>query len=124
MLVVVAAASLCGFWQASPTSFMAVVRLDFLFLPPLFHFNITDSQDLEALVTFEVTALVISRLSAKEIRSASEAAFHRTGMGKLYELSRNALLLDLRQPPGPQLADIRPILKNIGRNGFNSRYRH
>jgi len=83
---------------------MAVVCLDYLFLPPLFHFNITDSQDWVALGTFEVTALVISRLSAREIRSAREAAFHRTGMEKLYELSRNSLLLDLRQPPGPQLA--------------------
>lgn len=45
MLVVVAAASFCGFWQASLTSLMAVVSLDYLFLPPLFHFNITDSQD-------------------------------------------------------------------------------
>jgi two-component system, OmpR family, sensor histidine kinase KdpD len=104
LLVVVAVAFLCGFWQASLTSLMAVVCLDYLFLPPLFHFNITDSQDWVALGTFEVTALVISRLSAKEIRSASEAAFHRTGMEKLYELSRSSLLLDLRQPPGPQLA--------------------
>jgi two-component system sensor histidine kinase KdpD len=104
MLVVVAMAFLCGFWQASLTSIMAVACLDYLFLPPLFHFNITDSQDWVALGTFEVTALVISRLSAREIRSAREAAFHRTGMEKLYELSRNSLLLDLRQPPGPQLA--------------------
>jgi two-component system sensor histidine kinase KdpD len=104
MLVVVAMAFLCGFWQASLTSIMAVACLDYLFLPPLFHFNITDSQDWVALGTFEGAALVISRLSAREIRSAREAAFHRTGMEKLYELSRNSLLLDLRQPPGPQLA--------------------
>jgi two-component system sensor histidine kinase KdpD len=104
LMVVVAVASLCGFWQASLTSVMAVVCLDYLFLPPLFHFNITDSQDWVALGTFEATALVISRLSAKEIRSAGEAALHRTGMEKLYELSRNSLLVDLRQPPGPQLA--------------------
>jgi two-component system sensor histidine kinase KdpD len=104
LLVVVAVAYLCGFWQASLTSLMAVVCLDYLFLPPLFHFNITDSQDWVALGTFEITALVISRLSAREIRSAREAAFHRTWMEKLYELSRNSLLLDLRQPPGPQLA--------------------
>ena len=104
LMVVVAAASLCGFWQASLTSLMAVVCLDFFFLPPLFHFNITDSQDWVALGTFEATALVISRLSAREIRSAREATFHRTGMQKLYELSRSSLLLDLHQPPGPQLA--------------------
>jgi two-component system sensor histidine kinase KdpD len=103
LLIVVAMASFCGFWQASLTSLMAVACLDFLFLPPIFHFDITDAQDWVALGTFEATALVISRLSAREIRSAREAVFHRTGMEKLYELSRHSLLLDLRQPPGPQL---------------------
>jgi two-component system sensor histidine kinase KdpD len=103
LLIVVAVASFCGFWQASLTSFIAVACLDFLFLPPLLHFNITDPQDSVALVTFEVTALVISRLSTKELRSAREAIFHRTGMEKLYELSRHALLMDLREPPGTQL---------------------
>ena len=114
LLVVVAVAFLCGFWQASLTSLMAVVCLDYLFLPPLFHFNITDSQDWVALGTFEVAALVISRLSAREIRSAREAAFHRTGMEKLYELSRNSLLLDLRQPPGPQLAVLIQRIFGVG----------
>jgi len=103
LLVVVAMASFCGFWRASLTSLMAVACLDFLFLPPLFHFNVTDSQDWVALGTFEATALVISRLSAREHRSIREAAFHRSGMEKLYQLSGNSLLLDLRQPPGPQL---------------------
>lgn len=103
LLIVVAMASFCGFWQASLTSLMAVACLDFLFLPPIFHFDFTDAQDWVALGTFEATALVISRLSAREIHSAREAALHRTGMEKLYELSRHSLLLDLRQPPGPQL---------------------
>jgi two-component system sensor histidine kinase KdpD len=114
LLVVVAVASLCGFWQASLTSLMAVVCLDYLFLPPLFHFNITDSQDWVALATFEGTALVISRLSAREIRSARDAAFHRTGMEKLYELSRNSFLMDLRQPPGPQLAVLIQRIFGVG----------
>jgi two-component system sensor histidine kinase KdpD len=103
LLVVVATASFCGFWQASLASIVAVACLDFFFLPPFFRFNVTDPQDWVALGTFEATALAIGRLSAKEIRSAREAALHRTGMERLYELSRNSLLLDLRQPPGPQL---------------------
>jgi two-component system sensor histidine kinase KdpD len=104
LLVVVAAASLWGFWQASLSSVLAVACLDYFLMPPLFRFNVTDPQDWAALGAFEVTALVISRLSTKEIRSAGEAAFHRTGMEKLYELSRNSVLLDLHAPPGPQLA--------------------
>jgi two-component system sensor histidine kinase KdpD len=104
LLVVVAVAALWGFWPASLTSLLAVACLDYFLMPPLFRFNVSDPQDWAALAAFEATALVISRLSAKEIRSAGEATFHRTGMEKLYELSRNSVLLDLRQPPGPQLA--------------------
>jgi two-component system sensor histidine kinase KdpD len=103
LLVVLAVASFCGFWQASLTSLMAVSCLDYLFLPPIFHFNVTDSRDWAALGAFEATALVISRLSARELRSTREAILHRTGMEKLYELSRNLLLLDWREPPGGQL---------------------
>src|SRR6202453_2276367 len=103
LLVVVAVAALWGFWPASLASLLAVACLDYFLMPPLFRFNVTDPQDWAALGAFETTALVISRLSAKEIRSAWEATFHRTGMEKLYELSRNSVLLDLHQPPGPQL---------------------
>ncbi len=103
MLVVVAMASSFGFWQATLTSILAVACLDYFFLPPILRFNITDQQDWTALLTFEVTALVISRLSAKEVRSAKDAAIHRAGLEKLYELSRNSLWMDLHQPPGPQL---------------------
>jgi two-component system sensor histidine kinase KdpD len=104
LLVVVALASLCGFWQATLTSLVAVACLDYFFMPPLLRFNVSDLRDWVTLGTFETTALVISRLSTREHRSTKEAAFHRSGMEKLYELSGNSLLLDLRQPPGPQLA--------------------
>ncbi len=104
LLVVVAAAALWGFWPASLASLLAVACLDYFLLPPVFRFNVSDPQDWVALAAFEITALVISRLSAKELRSAWEATFHRSGMQKLYELSRSSLLLDLHQPPGPQLA--------------------
>ena len=103
LLVVVATASFCGFWQASLASLVAVACLDFFFLPPFFRFNVTDPQDWVALGTFEATALAIGRLSAKELRSARDAAFHRLGMERLYELSRCSLLMDPHQPPGPQL---------------------
>jgi two-component system sensor histidine kinase KdpD len=64
----------------------------------------TDPQEMVALGAFEVTTIVISRLSARKLRSSREAAVHRVEMEQLYELSRSSLLLDLRQPPGPQLA--------------------
>ena len=115
LLVVVMVAMLSGFWPASLTSLVAAACLDYFFIAPILHFDIADPQDWVALGAFEVTALVISRLSAKELRNAREAAIHRAGMEQLYELSRNSLLLDLRQPPGPQLALL--ILRIFGARG-------
>ena len=104
LLIVVAAASLFGFWQASFTSLVAMLLLDYFFEPPLFSFEVENAGIFVALATFEATALAISRLHGREMQVAREAAIHRAGMEQLYELSRNSLLLDLRQPPGPQLA--------------------
>ena len=103
LLVVVAVATLCGFWPATLTSLAAMACLDYYFTPPIFTFNIDDPQDWVALGTFVVTALIISRLSARERRSAGDAAVQKLEMEKLYELSRNSLLLDMRQEPSPQL---------------------
>jgi two-component system sensor histidine kinase KdpD len=103
LLLVVMMALLCGFWQASITSVLAVGCLDYFFTQPLLHFVMTDPQEVVALGAFEVTTIVISRLSAKELRSSREAAAHRVAMEQLYELSRNSLLLDMHQAPGPQL---------------------
>ncbi|MGA2167793.1 MAG: ATP-binding protein [Terracidiphilus sp.] len=113
LLLVVGLALFCGFWQASLASFVAAACLDYFFTQPLFHFYIADPQDWVALGAFQVTALVISRLSAKELRSAREAAIHRTAMEQLYELSRNSILLDLRQPPGPQLVVLIQRIFNV-----------
>jgi two-component system sensor histidine kinase KdpD len=103
LLLIFSAALLFGFWQASVVSVLAAACLDYFFTQPLFQFQITDPQDWVSLATFELSALLISRLSTKEHQSSSEAFLHRTSMEQLYELSRNSLLLDLRQPPGVQL---------------------
>ncbi len=104
LLVVVAVASFSGFWQASIASVLAVLLLDYYFEPPIFSFEVASPAIFLALATFEVTALAISRLHARELQVEREAAFQRAGMKQLYELSRSTLLLDLRQPPGQQLA--------------------
>ena len=104
LLLVVVVAWMCGFWQASLTSLLAVACLDYFFTQPLFHFYMTDMQEVVSLGAFEVTTILISRLSAKELRSSREAAVHRVGMEQLYELCRNSLLMDLHRAPGSQLA--------------------
>ena len=125
LLLVVMVAALFGFWPASITSLVAVACLDYYFTPPIFTFNISDPQDYVELGAFELTALVISRLSARGLRTAKEAAIHLSEMEQLYELSRSSLLLDLHEPPGPQLCvliqrifDVRAVAvfdMNLGR---------
>jgi len=103
LLLVVTTALYCGFWYASLISILAVACLDYFFVQPIFRFAISDPHNWVALVAFQTTALVIGRLSGKELRSSREAAIHRKEMEQLYELSRSLLLLDLHEPPGPQL---------------------
>jgi two-component system sensor histidine kinase KdpD len=106
LLVVVSVAILCGFWQASVVSILACACLDYFFYPPLFTFNISDSSDWVALGSFEVSALIVSRLSSRERLNSREAHLQRTSMEQLYELSRSTLLINLHQPPGPQLVHL------------------
>ncbi len=106
LLDVVSVAILCGFWQATIVSLLACACLDYFFYPPLLRFTIGDPQDWVALGAFEISALVVSRVSTREQRSTREATLQRTSMEQLYELSRSTLLINLHQAPGPQLTQL------------------
>jgi two-component system, OmpR family, sensor histidine kinase KdpD len=101
-LVIVVAALKLGFWQATVTSLAAVGCLDFLFTQPLFSLK-TDAAGLTALAAFETAALVVSRLSAQVQLQAWIANQQRNNMERLYELARNILLVDRREPTAPQI---------------------
>jgi two-component system sensor histidine kinase KdpD len=113
LLLIIAVSIKCGLWPATILSLTATLCLDYFFLPPILHFDLDDPMDWIALAEFELTALVISRLSAKEMRKTQEASIHRAGMERLYELSSNSLLLDLREAPGPQLVLLIHRLFNV-----------
>ena len=106
LLVVVTEAILCGFWQATIVSILACACLDYFFYPPILVFSISDPQDWVSLGAFEISALVVSRVSSREQRSSREATFQRIAMEQLYELSRSTLLINLHQAPGPQLTEL------------------
>jgi two-component system sensor histidine kinase KdpD len=106
LLVVVTEAILFGFWQATVVSVLACACLDYFFYPPILVFSISDPQDWVSLGAFEISALVVSRVSSREQRSSREATFQRTAMEQLYELSRSTLLINLHKPPGPQLIEL------------------
>lgn len=103
LLVVVTVAILCGFWQATVVSILACACLDYFFYAPILVFSIADPQDWVSLGAFELSALVVSRVSTREQRSSREATLQRTALEQLYELSRSTLLINLHQPPVPQL---------------------
>jgi len=106
LLVVVAVALFYGIWQATFISLFAVSCLNFFFVPPVWTFIVSDARDWIALISFQVCALVASRLSSRESGIAREANHQRAEMEKLYELSRGILVIDLHHPPGPQLTQL------------------
>jgi two-component system sensor histidine kinase KdpD len=106
LLVVVVAALNYGIWQATFISLVAVSCLNYFFIPPVFSFVVADNRDWIAIVSFQVCALIVSRLSSREQKIARDANYQRIQMKKLYELSRGILLFDLPSPPGPQLAQL------------------
>jgi two-component system sensor histidine kinase KdpD len=106
LLIVVGVALAYGIWQATFVSLVAVSCLNYFFIPPVLSFVVADSRDWVALVSFQVCALLVSRLSSREQRMARDANYQRIQMKKLYELSRGILLFDLHTPPGPQLVQL------------------
>jgi two-component system sensor histidine kinase KdpD len=103
LLVVVVASISFGIWQATFLSLFAVTCLNYFFIPPIWSFTVSDDRDWIALVSFQVCALLVSRLASREQKMARDANYQRIQMKKLYELSRGILLFDLHQPPGLQL---------------------
>ena len=106
LLVVVIISLMYGIWQATFVSLIAVSCLNYFFIPPILSFAVADERDWIALVSFQVCALMVSRLSSREQRMARDANYQRIQMKKLYELSRGILLFDLHRPPGPQLVQL------------------
>jgi len=106
LLLVVVFSLFYGVWQATFVSLLAVSCLNFFFVPPTWSFAVSDARDWIALISFQICALVVSRLSSRESRIAREANMQRAQMEKLYELSRGILVIDLHHPPGLQLAQL------------------
>jgi len=103
LLVVVLIAMFSGFWEATFTSLVAVVCLNFFFVPPILSFEVAEPEDWIALVAFEITALLVSRLSTRVRNQAKAELRLRRNTEQLYDLSRRILFLDRRQTVGPHL---------------------
>ena len=112
LLIVVLVAMMSGFWEATVTSLVALTCLNYFFVPPVYTLYVADPQNWVALITFESTALLVSRLSIQREKQARTAILERRRMEKLYELSRRTLLMNPQQSPGSQIvAQIRDVVQ-------------
>lgn len=92
VLTVLAIATRWGLMEAIVASVAAMLCFNFFFLPPIGTLTIADPQNWIALLTFLVTAIVASQLSANAKRREREATARRNEVEKLYELSRAMML--------------------------------
>jgi two-component system sensor histidine kinase KdpD len=111
LLLIVVIALRFGFTAATVASIIAVGYLDYYFIPPVYSLNISHEENAAALITFECTALIVSRLSAQAKLQASIARQQYEERQRLYQLSRGVLLSDPLKPVTSQ------ILKLFADNG-------
>jgi two-component system sensor histidine kinase KdpD len=86
-------------WGLGVSIFMSVISTlvcDYFFFPPIGQFTVTDPQDYVSLVSFLITSVIGSDLSARARRQAEEANKRRNEVEKLYQFSRH--LLNARNP--------------------------
>lgn len=96
LLAVLSASAIGGLGVSVFMSIVAAACVDYYFLPPVGTFNITDTQDWVALISFLITAVIGSDLSARARKQAQEANRRRREVNRLYEFSRQ--LLNARNP--------------------------
>ncbi len=106
LMVVVAVALMFGFWLATLSSVVAVTCLRYLFVNTGVSGFSFDAEGVIALAAFEVTALIITNLSAREQHQQQEAIVHRNAVAKLYEISMEMMLIDPLLTLGPQIVAV------------------
>ena len=104
LIVVLLVAATAHLWVAVTTSVAAVLVFNFFFLPPVGTFTIADPENWIALVAFLVVSLVASHLSAVGRVRTLEAVARRDELGRLFDLSRDVLLITDSQAANASLA--------------------
>jgi two-component system, OmpR family, sensor histidine kinase KdpD len=92
LLVVLATATLSRLWVAIVASIVAMLVLNFFFLPPVGTFTIADPENWVALFSFLIVGIIASKLSATAQDRAREAVARRNEVTRLFDLSRDVLL--------------------------------
>jgi two-component system sensor histidine kinase KdpD len=93
LIVVLLVAATARLWIAVTTSLAAMLTFNFFFLPPVGTLMIADPQNWIALFAFLAVSLVASNLSAVARARTQEAVARREELGRLFDLSRDVLLI-------------------------------
>lgn len=106
LLIVVPVALWCGFWQATIVS-LSAVAIQSSFTAHMARTNpAADPANPIELFAFVLTALVISRLSARVTEHARSSDSWGGQMQDLYEFTRRTLQMNLHVEPGLQLVEL------------------
>src|SRR5262245_6433899 len=92
LLVVLGAATLSRLGVAIVVSIVAMLVLNFFFLPPVGTFTIADPENWVALFAFLIVAVIASKLSDAARERTREAVSRRNEVTRLFDLSRDVLL--------------------------------
>jgi two-component system sensor histidine kinase KdpD len=92
LLVVLLAATLSALWVAIASSVLAIVALNYFFMPPVGTLTIADPENWVALLVLLVVSVIASQLSSSARERAREALARRDELGRLFDLSRDILL--------------------------------
>jgi len=93
LLVVLVVAATSRLWIAVVTSVVAMLCFNYFFFPPVGTFTIADPQNWVSLLAFLAVSLVASNLSAVARARAEEAVGRRNELARLFDLSRDVLVM-------------------------------
>src|SRR5271156_6708579 len=91
LLAILAVSAVWGMAVSVFMSVLAMLSINYFFLPPVGMFTIADPQNWVALVVFLITSITGSRLSSRIRTEADEAHHRRREVERLYRFSRKLL---------------------------------
>lgn len=93
LLIVLMVAAVSTLRVAIATSLLSVLTFNFFFLPPVGTFTVADPQNWVALAAFLAVSVIGSNLSATARARTREATARRDEMARLFDLSRDVLVM-------------------------------
>src|ERR1700737_3477028 len=91
LLAILAVSAVWGMAVSVFMSVLAMLALNYFFLPPIGMFTVADPQNWVALIAFLVTSITGSQLSSRIRTEADEAHHRRREVERLYRFSRKLL---------------------------------